>query len=341
MFNNYKRFSKAVSMLAVVALLTMSFATMAFAATAPISAGDGPDTALAPSAGARTVAAGAMQWYVFEVQTPVNPDNSRGSTTVDVTLTNLDGKATFEVWSPDNVKAWQAGDKFSPVGAGTENAAIHSDPLNFWQGTFSEPGLFYLVVQNSTDKPATYTLNFSGSNVLFPSQLVMPSLPATPVVSAPAATSAVAGSGTAKHITVGNGPNTAVTPTAGAKTIAAGAMQWYIFEVQIPFNSDNTRGDTTVDATLTNLNGHATFEIWSPDNVKAWQAGDKFSPVGAGTENAAIHSDPLNFWHGDFQDAGVFYVVVKNTTDQPATYTLDMSGRNVLYPSLLVLPNAQ
>ena len=160
----------------MLAILTTAVATTAFAA-GPIRAGDGPATAVAPSTGATVIPANSWQWYIFEVQI-ANLKGEDRKTTVDATLTNMDGRATFQVWSMDNLATRDKGDKVTPLGEGTENRLGFrgpesklpaSTPLHFWEGGFTEPGLFYLIVKNDTAQPVTYTLNISGKNVVFPS----------------------------------------------------------------------------------------------------------------------------------------------------------------------------
>lgn len=369
----FHKFSKGVTLLAIVSMLTAALATTAFAAPNPIQPGYSPETAAAPTAGAKMIAANSWQWYIFEVQIPVGKDGDANKTTVDANLTNLNGTTNFQVWTPDNVRQWRDGEKVTPLGESTENklddkqsditAGLVSVPLHFWQGGFTDPGFFYLIVMNSTDQPATYSLSVTGSNVLFPSQLTIPNATNTPVANVAPATAApvsmaqatTAATGTAmsgaNHIVPGYAPASAAAPTAGAKTIAANSWQWYIFEVQIPTTKDEDVNKTTVDVNLTNLNGTTTFQVWTPDNVRQWQNGEKVTPLGEGTENkldnkqsdinAGLVSVPLHFWQGTFTDPGFFYLIVMNTTGQPATYTLSVTGSNVLFPSQLTIPNAQ
>ena len=114
--------------------------------------------------GSATIAAHAQQWYRFPVQPPVYGDNSRGTLKMDVTLTNLSGKASFQVLTSDLVNQWKNDIQYSPLGAGSEDRSPQGQPILFWHGSFNVPLMIYVLVSNNTDQPATYTLGMRISN---------------------------------------------------------------------------------------------------------------------------------------------------------------------------------
>ncbi|MFN8439682.1 MAG: hypothetical protein U0175_02880 [Caldilineaceae bacterium] len=130
----------------------------------PVAEGNGPDSALTLGSGSATIGAGAQQWYRFPVQPPLNGDGSRGTLGMDITLTNLSGKANFQVLTSDLVNQQQNGVQYNPLGAGSENTSPQGAPIYFWHGSFNYPLTLYVLVTNNTGQPATYTLSLITRN---------------------------------------------------------------------------------------------------------------------------------------------------------------------------------
>jgi hypothetical protein len=136
--------------------------------------GTGPETTLMPAAGYVMIAPNSWQWYSFQAQKPVDVDSegndvvtNPSDATIQATLRLESGNVSFEVWSADNLNNWRNSSDFDPMGAGTENEFISGDPL-FWQGSFQNNSVYYLIVKNNSSQPAYYSLDITG-NVSFPS----------------------------------------------------------------------------------------------------------------------------------------------------------------------------
>lgn len=129
-----------------------------------LPSGTSPDNAQMLGSGSATVAAQAQQWYSFPVQPPLYGDNSRGTLNLDVTLTNLSGKASFQVLTSDLVNQWKNDVQYSPLGAGSDATSAQGQPILTWHGSFNVPLMLYVLVSNNTDQPATYTLNLRVSS---------------------------------------------------------------------------------------------------------------------------------------------------------------------------------
>ncbi|MCB0086583.1 MAG: hypothetical protein KDE54_01615, partial [Caldilineaceae bacterium] len=74
---------------------------------------------------------------------------------------------TFQVLTPDELRLWQEGLSYDPVGRGTENADLNADL--FWTGSFVKGGTYYVVVEPSglNAGPTTYSLTVTGEDVSF------------------------------------------------------------------------------------------------------------------------------------------------------------------------------
>jgi hypothetical protein len=345
----FTKLSKFLSGLLVAALLVTAGASAAFAQELNAGPGSGPGNAARPTAGAVEIAPGSWQWYAFRSQVPVQGDedeavviaNRLNEAVINATLRTQSGNVDFEVWSADNVNEWIAANDFDPVGAGTENESITGDPL-YWEGAFTTNNTYYLIVMNRGSQAATYSLDVTG-NVSFPTQLalngaaqeaVMSTGEMALTVAAPAAAAGAAPMTTA----IATGPEMAGMPAAGNVEIAPQSWQWYAFSSQVPLSVDAEGNDVTnvvnqakVNAILRNVSGNVDFEVWSADNLRDWVNGTDFDATGAGTTNESISGDPL-FWEGSFTTNNLYYLVVKNRSNQPATYNLSVVG-DVSFPA--------
>ena len=129
-----------------------------------------------------------------------------------------------------------------------------------------------------------------------------------------------------------------IVAATGNVQIAPGTWQWYSFRPQIPFGAeeDDTAVVTdptnaTIDAVLRVQSGNADFEVWSADDLNNWRNGVDFEATGAGTVNEFLSGDPLS-WQGSFERGGTYYLIVKNSGSEPATYALNVTG-DVSFPS--------
>ena len=175
----FTKFSKFLSLLVMVAMLTTLGAGAAFAQDLSAGPGSGPGTAVRPTAGTVEIAPGTWQWYKFTSQIPVNVDakgkdvtNVKDIAEIDAILREVSGNVDFEIWSADDLNNWINSTDFEPTGAGTTNESLSGDPL-FWQGAFTTNNGYYLIVMNRGSQPAIYNLSMMG-DVSFPSATSLP-----------------------------------------------------------------------------------------------------------------------------------------------------------------------
>lgn len=340
----FTKLSKFMSLLVIAALLVTSGAGAALAQDLSTGAGDGPGTAVSPSAGIVRIEPGSWQWYLFRSQRPVNVEENDEDVvtdptdaTVDATVQVASGRVDFEVWSSDDLNNWINDEDFDPTGVGTTNEFMNGDPL-FWQGTFQGNNNYYLIVKNRGTEPAFYSLNITG-DVRFPSQLslnggadaapvavVQPQQPVmseelgltvdTPSTATPAEPAVMAN--------MGGGPESALRPTSGVVSVEPGQWQWYSFRAQQPVGVEEDDEAVVTDPTLATIDavlrvqsGRVDFEVWSKDDLNNWRNDEDFNPTGAGTTNEFMTGDPLS-WQGTFDNNNVFYLIVKNRGTEPA-----------------------
>ncbi|MCB0114631.1 MAG: hypothetical protein KDD84_11095, partial [Caldilineaceae bacterium] len=278
------------------------------APTTVLAQGTGPEDAFSPCCQMMPIQPGETLWYVFhdegdgrliEIELFVDPDNG----------------AEFEVLTPDQLKLWQDGLEYEPIGRGTENDAIDAD-LN-WAGNFLKAADYYVLVKNRTAEVSFYRLVIKGKDVSFPSKLL-------PSMTQPAAPT---------ERTVAPAPVAApVTPGIYAvdgqwRTLAMGATNWYAFD----YTGDDTAIQITVDEKTA---GMVNFNVWTPDLYARKMKGEEVDPIGRGTENPCVEVADLN-WQGSFNFSGRFYVEVTHTCQQGmATYLLNVTGKDVSYPPM-------
>ena len=359
----FTKFSKFLSLLVMVAMLTTLGAGAAFAQDLSAGPGSGPGNAVRPTASNVEIAPGTWQWYAFRSQVPVKADdanedvvlaNRLNEAVIDATLRVQSGNVDFEIWSANDVNNWINNNDFDATGAGTTNEEMVGDPL-FWQGAFTVNSTMYLIVMNRGSQAANYNLDITG-DVAFPTEFVLngatqPAMvqAAEPVMSTgemalTVETPAAATTSDAPMMAVmATGPESAVMPAAGNVEIAPGTWQWYKFTSQIPVNVDaegkdvaNVKDTAKIDAILREVSGNVDFEIWSADDLNNWINSKEFEPTGAGTTNESLSGDPL-FWQGAFTTNTSYYLIVMNRGSQPALYNLNVKG-DVSFPSATSLP---
>ncbi|MHB0877361.1 MAG: hypothetical protein ACYC5O_15095, partial [Anaerolineae bacterium] len=123
----------------------------------------------------------------------------------------------------------------------------------------------------------------------------------------------------------GTGPESATAPPTGSMTAAVGSRAWYAF---------NYPGDGTQILIRMSVSPQrsAGFSVWTQDSVRVWAAGGTENPVGRGSVNEALGGDLV--WAGNFTVNGTYYVVVDQTGPDPASYTLQITGKSVSFPAM-------
>ena len=129
-----------------------------------------------------------------------------------------------------------------------------------------------------------------------------------------AATSAYAATPT------GTGPDQALSPTGKWTQAAPASTTWYGFT----YSGDNAQILVSLDVVPDN---GATFSIWTPEQVERWAAGQAVEPIGRGSPNPNV-SGSLS-WAGNFNQAGVYYVVVENNGSNASYHAVRVTGSAV------------
>lgn len=298
---------KGLAIAAIVGILASMGVVAAFAQ----EPGFDPGSAGGPSANWVSINPGQDHWYAFR------DEGDRESIEITLDVQPAD-RASFKVVTQDNLRRWADGEKLVGVGAGTQNASM--DDKLFWTGSFVKGDTYYVLVEGDNFIASTYKLTISGKDVSFPTlaepmmtEDVMASEMALTVEPAPAAA-----------VESGMSAEMAMAPIGAYKQILPGQTQWYAFRDE----GDQSQISINVDAVP---DSGVTFEVWTPEQLRLWKAGETFDPVGAGTENTAIKADL--FWSGSFIKGDTYYVVVKhsNLTNAPATYSLTVEGDDVSY----------
>ncbi len=331
--------SRKLSILTILALLIGAFGASA-ALTMAAAAGTGPGDALPVPAGAETLAVGQRVWYGFQYS------GDKSQIVVDMKATP-GGSANFAVWTQADVQNWQSTGDEKPVGRGTPNDNYGGDLV--WTGNFNQAGIYYIVVDQTGGSPATITLKLTGTGVspiaapaaaattatapVSATKVVTPTVsattaptttvPTTAAAAAPAATPAAAATAAATvtmAAAAGTGPGDALPVPAGAETLAVGQRVWYGFQ----YSGDKSQIVVDMKATP---GGSANFAVWTQADVQNWQSTGDEKPVGRGTPNDNYGGDLV--WTGNFNQAGIYYIVVDQTGGSPATITLKLTGTGV------------
>lgn len=122
----------------------------------------------------------------------------------------------------------------------------------------------------------------------------------------------------------GTGPESAFYPADTWRSLNPGETHWYMFR------DKGKDAQILVDLQAVDLNG-LTFEVWTEGNHQMWAKGREFDPVGRGSINP-YKSDAL-IWAGNFNMSGNCLVLVKNSGTTARDYKLEISGRDVYFPT--------
>jgi hypothetical protein len=161
--------------------------------------------------------------------------------------------------------------------------------------------------------PADAVTGLGLGNIEFPAQAMLTSYGFTWQWTVPGAV----GGGAAA---AGGGPDKALRVPADLQRLASGQRIWYRFDYA------GYDMQIVVEMAL-NPPGAATFAIWTPADVQRWAEDGKESPVGRGTPNQAANGALA--WIGNFNAAGVYYIVVDQTGPYTGSFTLTVTGPGV------------
>jgi len=144
-------------------------------------------------------------------------------------------------------------------------------------------------------------------------------------------------------------------PTSGSVQIPAQSSQWFKFKYTYD-SSDSDNEPTEAQVVLkTEAAGAVSFEVWTQGRMQhpQYDADDvdhengQVTPVGEGTpqlldieqernddgtiDEENVLDEQTLVWAGSQEATETFYVLVKNTSDAPVTYTIAISGPDVSY----------
>jgi hypothetical protein len=243
--------------LASLGLISPGLATAAAAG----AAGTGPDTALTPTGDWEQLATGADRWYAFQYV----GDGSQIQVQLQVAP---EGSATFAVWTPEEVRRWALGESVKPIGRGSVDQ--YAGGALVWSGSFSTPGIYYVVVERAGSQAGTsyYLLDVTGDGVTLGKPAPTPA--AQPVSSKTKETTPAKLTGKLVFQTTYGGPfYTVNVDGSGLQRITNGIDPvWSPDGQQIAFvRWDDPRGVWVVNAD--GSNAHRIFD-WSETRYPSW-----------------------------------------------------------------------
>jgi len=316
--------------LALVLVLAVGFMTPA-AGLAGAPTGTGPNDAMAPTGTYQHLNLGQEQWYVFYA---AGQQGSPAQALVTL-LAQPDGSARFSIWN-DNLLAKRAtasnpNKDAPPLGQGTKQTYQSGDATleRFngalaWMGGFTQPGKYYVQVQQSGLRPTDYLLNITGNALTFPT--AMQATVGTLTSSASPAPEVLPATGT---LQAGTSLSTAMIPTGAPMTVKPGQAHWYV--IKVPGNHD--AHPTILTELRAQPQGAAKFTVWTADRLRTRASSTNPNkdapPLGVGL--VQTYKDGANtlsrfggnpIWKGDGRDAATYYIVVEATGAVPADYQL-------------------
>lgn len=324
-------------MIFAIVLFAISLGETVLAADDIGGPGAEASSATSPSSNWVQLSNGEKHWYFFK--------DEGDNTNIEVRMEVIPGdRAIFEVWTSEQLRKWYSGEEFSPVGAGTKNKHLNDDL--FWTGNFVSSDVYYVIVVSRNFGPSNYKLTISGEDVSFPQVLDKQLINADvegeelaleiedaidPVLDAgvdPAqliSDQNISGADAAASVeSPGSHADRPLAPLGKWTEIKQGETHWYSFRDE----GDDSNIEAALNASPDN---GATFEVWTPGQLRQWQDGDQFSPVGAGAKNQFKKADL--FWSGSFVRSGNYFIVVRHSglVVGSTYYNLIVTGDDVSY----------
>jgi len=295
---------KLYTIVMIAALVASTLGFTVSGAMAASAAGTGPGDALTPAGQWTSLATGQQAWYAFRYE----GDGSQILVRMSVAPAN---SAAFEVWTPDQVQQWAAGNKVSPIGRGSVDNSLGGDLV--WAGKFNTPGTYYVIVSQTGSVPANYSLQVSGSAVSFMKAAEPASAAQTAAPAAEKATAATSAAKPAAETKSGKSPADALTASGQWVPLAVGQQVWYAFS----YSGDGSQ----VEARMAVYpNGSADFAVWTAADLERSAQDSSVKPVGRGSVDNALGGDLV--WVGSFNTSGTYYIVVTQNGSTPAYYSL-------------------
>lgn len=128
--------------------------------------------------------------------------------------------------------------------------------------------------------------------------------------------------------TPGSSPQMPMGPVAEWTELAPGAMRWHAFYYvePKPMHTGETVDVSTVNVRMEFAPKEAgKFEVLTQDQVDLWAKGEKYTPIGGGSVSCGckLEDSPRKMnWTGVPMDHALYYILVKNPTEDPLDYRL-------------------
>lgn len=143
-----------------------------------------------------------------------------------------------------------------------------------------------------------------------------------------------ANTGAAQTPCPGTNRETAGPNFAEAVQIAPGATHWYRFRYVYDEDVDDEPGQAVVSLKM-NPVGCASFDVTTSGrlNFPFNEEGDPIGPVGRGTPAPTLDGTTPStlLWVGSGEFSETHFVIVRNRTSEPCTYTLSITGSPVVF----------
>ncbi len=211
------------------------------------------------------------------------------------------------------------------VGAPVRLAATDVRTIYGYLGTEAKPGEPYAGsfvmseiapayrVEPSDGAPAEAVAGLGLGTIEFPAMAMLTSYGLTWQWTPPDG----AGSGAP---TAGGGPDQALRINGAQQFMSAGQRIWYAFH----YAGDNS---PIIAQMSVNPPDAIAFSVWTQDDVQRWVQEKRENPTGRGAPNEGARGALV--WVGNFNVAGVYYIVVDQTGQYTGSFTLAVTGTGV------------
>lgn len=295
---------------------------------------------------------GERHLYEFSYDSFKQADGYLSSAKVEVEVAEKDS-VQFKVYSSVEIEEWQNSGNLNAVGMGSRLNEVTFNTKDekklVWTSRSEASQHYYVIVENARSVPGYYEIEITGSGVAFPHQPAAETdansadeqAAPTETVSAEtgaqeevfeeseALETAPASPASAEG---GTGPEDALPPPEAEVTLEPGEKRWYTYM----YYRDAGKPATQVISLLKMpIEGTISYEVWTTDTVRQWVNNEKINPIGVGTPiNYGVDypKDPnILVWVGSAEAGGRYYIIVENESDQPASFSLTVTGTNISY----------
>jgi hypothetical protein len=314
---------------AVMALVLIGVLGLVSVVAAQTEPGAGPDNPLTPDGAWTKLAADGEYWYVFH-------DEGDGEA-IEVDMQTVPhGAATFEIWTPENLRDWANEEEFDPVGVATRSCGCEpSDSVgkSNWRGSFLGGNDFFIVVKSQLDDTGYFTLGVKGEDVTLRTPAPVAMAAEETAMTEPEAVAAAAPADAPIVLAAKAGESPAYAlPLSQALTQLQEGQHWYAPN----YDSDKDYGamDLLVYA---NPPGSVVATVRNQEQARLWAREGKNEHFGCCTDvfkdDERDEEDKLAFqrWMADDLPSGQYYIVVELAEGQtgPVVYHLEVTGEGV------------